>query len=243
MIRIAVVDDEKNQVEEITDIVALFCQQQNIEYKIYPFYFGEDLLNCIIPMDIVFLDVRMEKMDGIETAQKLRTWNKSVAVVYITSYQDYIMKAMTIHPFSYITKPFQKDKIIQTMHEFLEYRHSAMQKNPTEYFSVSTDGIARYVEMEDIYYFHYTQDRTILVQMQKKHYTIKSSISSVYNIVNHTYFIMPNPSFIVNVQHIRDIDGKNKKMIMENGDFVFISRRKYQEVLRILNKYITDGGF
>ena len=47
------------------------------------------------------------------------------------------------------------------------------------------------------------------------------------NIVNHRCFIMPTPSTIVNIQHIRKIDGKNKKLILENDDEILISRRKY----------------
>ena len=67
--------------------------------------------------------------------------------------------------------------------------------------------------------------------MRKEYYIIKDSITNVYGIINHDYFLMPNPSFLVNIQHIREIDGKNKKLVMENDDVILISRRRYGEDL------------
>ena len=157
----------------------------------------------------------MGKIDGIETAQRPRAWNKWVALIYVTSYGEYIRKAMTIHPFSYITKPFQSEQISKVLEEFLEYQRSVNAKTK-EYFQLNTNNSCRYIEMDDIYYFYYLEDRTVEVKLRKEKYKIKYSITNIYNIVDHRYFIMPTPSIIVNIQHISKIDGKNKKLILEN---------------------------
>lgn len=239
VIRIAIVDDEKEQVEFIKDVVINFCEQKNMEYKILPFYCGEALLKCNIPIDVAFLDVRMGKIDGIETAQRLRAWNKWIALIYVTSYGEYITKAMTIHPFSYIMKPFQPEQISKVLEEFLEYQHSVNAKTK-EYFQLNTNNSCRYLEINDIYYFYYLKDRTVEIKLRRESYKTKDSITNIYNIVNHRCFIMPTPSTIVNIQHIRKIDGKNKKLILENDDEILISRRKYKEVFDALNSYMTN---
>ena len=95
--------------------------------------------------------------------------------------------------------------------------------------------------MYDIYYFYYLEDRTIEVSLRREKYKIKDSIKNIYNIVNHHNFIMPTPSIIVNMQHIHKIDGKNKKLILENDEEILISRRKYKEVFNALNRYMTNG--
>lgn len=233
-------DDEKEQVSLIKNIVTDFCEKRNMEYKILPFYCGEDLLECNIPIDVAFLDIQMGKIDGIETAQRLRTWNKWVALIYVTSYGEYIKKAMTIHPFSYITKPFKAEQISKVLEEYLEYQRS-INAGTKEYFQLNTNNFCRYIEMDDIYYFYYLEDRTVEVKLRKEKYKIKDSITNIYNIVDHRYFIVPAPSIIVNIQHIRNIDGKNKKLILENGEEILISRRKYKEVFDALNRYMTNG--
>lgn len=185
----------------------------------------------------------MNGINGIETAQRLRAWNKWVALIYITSYDSYIQKAMTIHPFAYLTKPTEKVAIFQVLDEYLSFQRSITNAMPKEYFQLSTENSCKYVEMSDIYYFCYVQDRTVRVQMRKEYYIIKDSITNVYGIINHDYFLIPNPSFLVNIQHIREIDGKNKKLVMENDDVILISRRRYGEVFDALNRYMTNGDF
>ena len=71
-------------------------------------------------------------------------------------------------------------------------------------------------------------------------YKIKDSMTNIYSSLNHQYFIIPNQSFIVNIHHIVEIDGKNKKLVMKNGGLVLIPRRKYNEVIETLNRYIAD---
>ncbi len=240
MIRIAVVDDEKEEVEKLTKTVSEFFEKKEMEYKILPFYCGEDLLQCSIPVDVAFLDVQMGKLSGIETAQRLRNWNKWVAIIYVTSYGEYISKAMTFHPFEYITKPFHEKKIFKILEDYLMYSKSMSTKSK-DYFQLNTDNSCRYLEMADIYYFYYCEDRTVEVKMKKERYKIRDSITNIYNIVNRQYFIMPAPNMIVNVQYIKKIDVKNKKLILENGEEILISRRKYKEIFDALNRFMTNG--
>ena len=124
MIRIAIVDDEKEQVVMLSTCVSVFFQERNLEYRIFPFFCGEDLLSCNIPIDVAFLHIQMNGINGIETAQRLRAWNKWVALIYITSYDSYIQKAMTIHPFAYLTKPTEKVAIFQVLDEYLSFQRS-----------------------------------------------------------------------------------------------------------------------
>ena len=53
-------------------------------------------------------------------------------------------------------------------------------------------------------------------------------------------FRSPHRSFIVNLQHIKEVDGKSKNIVMKNGDLVFIARGKYNDVIDSLSSYIAD---
>lgn len=53
-------------------------------------------------------------------------------------------------------------------------------------------------------------------------------------------FVIPHRSFIVNLQHIKEVDGKSKNIVMKNGDLVFIARGKYNDVIDSLSNYIAD---
>lgn len=94
--------------------------------------------------------------------------------------------------------------------------------------------------MNEIMYFSYKGERITAVFMKNSSYEIKNSLTAIYEKLNHDYFVIPHRSFIVNLQHIYEIDGKNKNIVMKNGDLVFIARGKYNEIINSLSNYIAN---
>ncbi len=243
MIRIAVVDDEQEQIDLIYEIISDFFNERKIKILIKTFMSGESLLSETVEYDLIFLDIQMSGIDGIETAQRLRTINKKVVLFYITSYQDYIQRSMTIHPFAFIVKPYTETEVKKNLEDYLAYEKSLHQKKANELYQINTiDDHHFNINMNDILYFHYMDNRIIDVITKAGNYKIKDGIMHIYPKLNHEYFIIPNQSFIVNLNYIKEIDGKNKTMVMENGDLLLISRRKYNDVIETLNFFISNQG-
>ena len=242
MIKIAIEDDEINQIQKIQQIVSDFFEDKKIQININAFTSGEALLSDSNSYNLIFLDIQMNGMDGIETAQRLRVKNKNAVLLYITSFENYIKKSMTIHPFAFIVKPYSDKEIYKNLEDYLEYTNSIIEKKCKELFQIHTiDNRKFQVCMDDIIYFHYVENRIVEIIMEGYKYRIKDGIAHIYLNLNHEHFIIPNQSFIVNLHHIKEIDGKNKKLVMDNGDLILIPRRKYNEVIEILNQYIADG--
>ena len=105
MIKIAVVDDEKNQIEQIVGIVTDFFNQQKLSIEIDEFSDGESLLSKNYSYDIIFLDIQMDGIDGIETAYLLRKKDKKTALIYISNYSEKMAASFSVHPFAFIEKP------------------------------------------------------------------------------------------------------------------------------------------
>lgn len=117
MIRIAVCDDEASQAREIARIVGNFFQKQEIAYRIDLFSSGEALLKDQEFIDVVFLDIQMGGIDGIETAQELRNRDTRTVLFFITSYSQHIMRSMTIHPFAFLVKPVEEKQLVQNLED------------------------------------------------------------------------------------------------------------------------------
>ena len=113
MIRIAICDDEASQAREIARIVGNFFQKQEIAHRIDLFSSGEALLKDQEFIDVVFLDIQMGGIDGIETAQELRNRDTRTVLFFITSYSQHIMRSMTIHPFAFLVKPVEEKQLVQ----------------------------------------------------------------------------------------------------------------------------------
>ena len=103
---IAVVDDEKAIREHICGLV----EERQPESRIEAYATGEELLASGKRFDIVFLDIQMEGMNGIEAARSLREKQGDTVLVFITGIKDYVFDAFDLYAFQYLLKPIDERK-------------------------------------------------------------------------------------------------------------------------------------
>lgn len=240
MIRVAIVDDEYDQIQKINQVVSRFFTERKIAISIEFFTSGEELLNTATAYDIIFLDIQMAGINGIETGQRLRVSNKNAAMFYVTSFQSYIQQSMTIHPFAYIVKPFTDENIRKNLDDYLVYQSSGKKKKNEMFMIDTVDDRHFNVNMEEIMYFSYKGDRITTIFTKEESFEIKNSLTAIFEKLKHDYFVVPHRSFIVNLKYIKEIDGKSKNIVMKNGDLVFIARGKYNDVINSLSSYIAN---
>lgn len=236
MLKIAVVDDEVECIDKLALILEQYFQAKQIKYKIFKYQNGEDFLNNDIVIDLLFLDIQMNGVDGIKTGQLFRSKNVRTTLIYVTSYPDYIMQSMLVHPFAFVVKPYQNDEIIRNLDDFLEYYHKNTNKSPEETIKVYDEEKAVIVKLSDILYFHYLSNRQIRVITNDTEYSLRGNMTNLYENISNDSFIFPHQSFIININYIKSIDGKNKAIKMENDDVVLIARGRYKEIMQFFNQ-------
>ena len=109
MKKIAICDDEpavRKQMEAyFKELESVFC----ISY----FESGEALLESDVLYDVIFLDIDMKGISGIDTARKIRVRDKKAKIIYVTAYEDFREYAFGVHAFGYLVKPVEKEKILE----------------------------------------------------------------------------------------------------------------------------------
>ena len=111
MIRIAICDDEIEIVTELSLKIDDIMSEIGEEVKIYQFTSSNEILSCHIKFNLIFLDIEMPDLNGIETAEKIRVLDPHVQIVYVTNYRNYMKKAYRVHAFDYIQKPMDDSSI------------------------------------------------------------------------------------------------------------------------------------
>ncbi len=101
--RFLVVDDEKNMVERLLDIL----HKARPEAEILSFTWPEDALEAAAqrPADVAFLDIEMGSMTGLELAVRLKRQNPDIHIIFVTGHQQYAVEAFSIHATGYLLKP------------------------------------------------------------------------------------------------------------------------------------------
>lgn len=101
MIRIAIVDDEKVIKEQIKKLI----EKKHTDCEIDTYGTGEDLLKADSVYDIIFLDIQMDGMNGIDTARALRQKADNTVLIFITGVKEYVFDAFDVAAFHYLMLP------------------------------------------------------------------------------------------------------------------------------------------
>ena len=105
------VDDE----EAIREQISGFIKKRNPDFNISGFATGEGLLAAGKDFDIIFLDIQMEGMGGIEAARTLRQSGVDAVVIFITGIREYVFEAFDVSAFHYLLKPTEEQKFMEVL--------------------------------------------------------------------------------------------------------------------------------
>lgn len=122
MITIGICDDEVKMRKTLRPILERTLQLQGVEYKIAEYVSGEALLEKVVKkeINILFLDIEMGNLNGIEIAKILRKKEQKTIIIFVTAYPDFVFQGYEVHAFHYILKPYEEKKIKRVMEQALK---------------------------------------------------------------------------------------------------------------------------
>ncbi|MCW0599800.1 response regulator, partial [Clostridioides difficile] len=120
MCKIAICEDEKVQVEKICEILKKFELNEGIKLNVDTFSSGEELIeNKFEKYDIVFLDIKMKKLTGIETSKIIRKSSEKIKIIFITALEQYWPEGYTVSAYRYILKPIKEDELYSIIKDLI----------------------------------------------------------------------------------------------------------------------------
>ena len=106
MIRVAIVEDEAAVRDQLMGYVQRYMRQYNAQIEVTMFTDGVEILEGYRPVyDIIFLDVEMQHLDGMETASRIRALDSDVLLIFITNMAQYAIKGYEVDALDYVLKP------------------------------------------------------------------------------------------------------------------------------------------
>lgn len=230
MIKIAICDDDNNIIEDIKRSIENY---KDTKHEISIFNCGEMLLESESKYDLIFLDIDMTGINGIETAKRLREYDKSVKIIYVTSYTDYLNMAFSVHAFGYLNKPVKEEQIHGQLKEVLSYlAEEKVEEEVLEF--IASEGVVR-LKASEICFFEYI-NRKVKLKTLDTSYIIKEKITTIANDMSKYGFFMPHKSFTVNLLHVKSIKGYD--IFMMDGSMIPLSQKKSTEFRDEFNMFL-----
>ncbi len=222
--RIAICDDNINTVNEVRTLVNDYFSKYKIATTICTYTSGEALLKDseVETIDIVFLDIEMPGISGINVGKSLKSINKHVIIFIITSYSEYLDEAMKFQIFRYLSKPIDKQRLFRNLNDAISVINSNTYKITIETregnFVVPTDEI---IMVE-------ASERRILIHTTSDCYETNKTMDYWEQLLTPGCFFRTHKSFIVNMEYISDFDHSviNFKKYELNA---YLTKRKYTE--------------
>lgn len=125
MLQIAICDDEKKDLLHMRTLVEEVMDHFSVRYDIQNFENGEELLECPVPFDLIFMDIRLNGENGIETGKKIYWKNRNVKIIFQTYLAEECSNAVNkSHAFAFLTKPVDGELLKKQIEEFMRSREN-----------------------------------------------------------------------------------------------------------------------
>lgn len=196
--------------------------------------------------DLLFLDVQMPKLDGFEVLELI---GPDTAVIFITAYDTYAMRAFEVHAIDYLQKPFTPDRLNTALDRARQRigakgvsgeQLSAAARGPQSYAEriVTRDGAKVHIIPTQKLDFIEAQEDYIALRTEGKTILKQQTISSIESILDPAKFVRIHRSYILNIERLVRVEpyGKNSKLaILTTGDQLPISRTGQERLTKILS--------
>lgn len=227
MLKIAICDDEIQFRRIVKKLLEEYLTDKKIEYSIDTYESGENLLENIVEVqeyNIMFLDINMVEVDGIETGQRIREYSKTVDIVFITAHIKYSLEGYKVGATRYLLK--DSETLGDTLKECMDYiMEKRAYKSATKIFKFCEGN--KEIFVKDILY---VESRLHRVEYHisgnaDNIYTQYSKLDEVERILEGCGFIRIHQSYLVNPAHIKSM--KRYQVVMTSGDILSIPKDRY----------------
>ena len=235
MVKIVICEDEEYQQKLLKNYLKGIFNELSYEYELYIFNSGEELFdNYPESIDIFFLDIQMDKINGMDVAKKIRAIdNQRVEIIFITSLVEYIQEGYEVRAYRYLLKPIKFDDLKKHTISCIE----ELSKNRNNYIVVNGQNDIYKITISDITYIE-IQRKEMIIHTISEDYNVKLSMNKIEKELKEYNFFRCHRSFLINLKYVNKI--KQYIAILENKEEIPISRYRFKEFKVILCDYLGD---
>lgn len=234
IINIAVVEDEQQQILNYQNYLDRFQKERKITVKTH--YFNDGLLFLEQyhqnEFDIVLMDIAMPQMNGLETAKRLRTVDKNVCLIFITTLAQYAIKGYEVDALDFLIKPVRFDLFSIKLEKAIK----RVNKNKESFFVIKTSEEVLKISTSKIIYIE-SEKHYLNFHTYKGIYKMRGTIDEVKDFFYKNSFASINRSLIINLLYV---EGYTKTDVILKNETLPLSRVYKDEFCRRIAVYLGE---
>ncbi|MBP1535418.1 MAG: response regulator transcription factor [Ruminococcus sp.] len=236
MLKIAMCDDSPQDRSKLLEVLKSYAEERKLDIDAAIYSAGEELLADMQEFDIIFLDIEMNGINGIETAQRIRGMDMTMPIVYVTSYSKYWRSAYKVHAFDFISKPYERDDIFAVMDDFL----ASSREDRSVKIQIETAGGTEIVDTSDVCYLLIQKKKSVIVGLKDGELTSTETLTQLAHKLENEQMFQIHRSCYVNLKYVQNYS-RSDGVIMQTGTWLPLARQRQEEFLYMLGKYLRKG--
>jgi DNA-binding LytR/AlgR family response regulator len=227
-LRIALCEDTPTDAE----LLAALIEIADVPHELSVFPTGEDFLAIFekSAFDLVFLDVYMDELSGVQTAERIRELDTQVVIVFTTTSDDFTREGYRLNAYKYLLKPIAPEDVQDALDLALLKRDKAQGAT----IAIVTDNIPVVIPHSDIVYVEALNRKTIIYTTEAD-YVTTMTIDDLGKLLPPPRFLRSHRSFIVNLDHVEELESD---FIMDTGARAYIAVKNHRKIKHAYDDYL-----
>ena len=227
MIRIAIVDDEREILELLFRIIDDTLKREQAQFEITTFLKAEELLSSHRekPFQIIFADLEMPDVDGLHLAAELRKEDQHTLLIFVTNHDELVFQCFQYEVFNFIRKDFLESELplaVASAYQKVWNHTSKLQlKSKTGLLSLAADDVVYFV----------SENHTIMMCEKEN-----TKVQVMYTMEKLEKFVRCHAGYIVNCFYVFSINPN--EILLTTGERIPLSRHRKKEMKSVFQQYL-----
>lgn len=235
MVRVAIVEDEIEYAKILEQYLVQYGNEENVDFQITHYNNALAFLyEYKSDFDLVFMDINMPNMNGMEASVELRKLDQTVVLIFVTNMLQYAIKGYEVDALDFIVKPVKYFSFAIKMNKAMK-RISNHEEH--EIYIKTIDDCVTRIKVSHLKYVE-VYGHKLTYHTEEGNYVISGSLKNAENELGKYNFVKCNKSYLVNLRHVTAIKGY---IAVVGGEELLIGHPKRKEFIQALNDYRGGG--
>lgn len=230
--KVAIVEDNRADSEVLENHIRSYCFQTHTKLELETFTSAEDFFaTWPIELDILFLDILLDKMNGIEIASKIRQTNERVIIIFITNNPQFSLAGYTVDALDYLIKPISQE----LLHRIFAKAIHRLGNSFRNCFTISNNDGYYVITPMDIQYIELL-NRKLIIHTKHESIVCFRSLQYMEEQLPKTFFRC-HSAFLINLHAVESVRGSD---VVVAGKMIPISKHRRKEFIKALIEFVGE---
>lgn len=237
-LQIAICDDLEEERVILSRLLRNYARRKGLSLQVHFFVSGEELLQSVRRANacqVLFLDIYMPGISGVETARRLRAAGYGASIVFATTSTDHGVDSFEVRASDYLVKPFRQEEVDRALDWCLEHM-----PEPLRSLSVYAEGETQEFPLASVLYIEVLGHQSHIHTLRQT-VVVRKSLDDLERAVDSPDFFRCHRSFLVNLNHAERIESSD--FLMSDGARIPISSANLPRARNIFTDWIYRNAW